>query len=270
MMDSPFLGPLAAFGSSVTWALAGTWYTRVSREYSGFSVNFTRALVALPLSLISVLFFSGGFREGYSLFLELQPSQVGWLALSMAAAYGVGDVSFFAASRRLGLPTALAIASCFPVWTLLGAYFFLNQVPTGLQMCGLLISISGVVIVILSRKTQSFSESPIQETAIPSEPHLNVVFGSPWRGVGFAGVASLAWAMNSFASSRGGLGISAHVGNSVRILSALVCSGLLGHFLARQHPRVLPLRVIAPMSWLLVLESYGGAFFYVYGLSNAP
>lgn len=268
MMDSNTLGPLAALGSSVTWALAGAWYTRVSQEYSGFSVNFTRALVALPLSVISVFLVSGGVNEGIDLFLQLHPTQVGWLALSMAAAYGVGDASFFAASRRLGLPTALAIGSCFPIWTLLGASIFLNQVPTFLQGLGLLISLSGVVLVILSQGVHA--SAPVSSQSGEANREQGSLGKESWTGVGFAVFASLAWAMNSFASSRGGAGISTHVGNSVRMLSALFCSGLLGHLLARQYPRVLPLKVIAPQSGLLVVESFGGAFFYVYGLSHSP
>ena len=286
MIESHILGPLAAFGSSLTWAIASTWYSEASQKYSGFSVNFTRALVALPLSVASAFIFAGGWSEGLALYQGLQWPQVGWLALSMAAAYGVGDASFFAASRTLGLPAALAIASCFPVWTLVAGFLWLNQVPTLQQLLGLLISVTGISLVILLGRRSLPSTEPVQ----PHEPervqHANsnddavkpraIVSSNPVRlmipgsGVGLALLASIAWAINSFASSRGGVGISPHVGNSVRMLSALFFSGVLGRIFAPHSPRTLPLKAALSMGWILIVEAYGGAFFYVYGLSHSP
>lgn len=280
MNESSFLGPLAAFGSSLTWAIASTWYSRASEKYSGFAVNFTRALVALPLSVVSVFIFAGGWTEGLELYQGLQWPQMGWLALSMAAAFGVGDASFFTSSRTLGLPAALAIASCFPIWTLIAAFLWLDQVPSLQQLCGLMCSVSGVSLVILfgnrvSLCSQQSDDQRSQESHAGLDQGSSVesdhsCSGIPWAGVGFALLASIAWAINSFASSRGGVGISPHVGNTVRMLSALFFSGLLGHIFARHSPRMLPLKTALSMGGLLIVEAYGGAFFYVYGLSHSP
>ena len=49
---SLWLGPLAAFASSCTWAYGTSVYSALARQHAPVTVNLCRALVALPLFLI--------------------------------------------------------------------------------------------------------------------------------------------------------------------------------------------------------------------------
>ncbi|NDD93414.1 hypothetical protein EBZ37_15205, partial [bacterium] len=53
MMDDPrilaFAGPVAAFLSSVTWAVGSSGYAKLSQRYTPFAVNFNRAIVGITL-----------------------------------------------------------------------------------------------------------------------------------------------------------------------------------------------------------------------------
>src|ERR1051326_5646724 len=88
------LGPLCAFGSSVTWAIGSAVYSRLSDRYSAFSVNFARALIALPLFILATFWIKGGWASGIAEYQTLRLSHWGWFTLSMIASYGLGDTLF--------------------------------------------------------------------------------------------------------------------------------------------------------------------------------
>src|SRR4051812_25537796 len=112
---SGFLGPLCAFGSSVTWAVGSAGYSRLSRGHSPFAVNFTRGLVALPLFLAGFILSVGSWQGALDAVALLSPTAIAWFALSIFASYGLGDVLFMWSTRSLGVPAALAIGSTFPL-----------------------------------------------------------------------------------------------------------------------------------------------------------
>lgn len=247
------LGPLCAFGSSVTWAVGSSAYSRLSQKYSPFAVNFARALIALPLFIVAAFIVAGGWSEGLAHFQTLRLEHWGWFTLSMTASYGLGDTLFLWSTRSLGVPGALAIASCYPLWTLACGYFFTGQVPSWTQIVGIGVTLAGIVTVILNGpKTDHASRK------------ISVV------GVLLAIATSIAWATNSFATSRGGADLLAPVGNTIRMIMALVLSASFGRFFSPKTPIFLPERQYINSLWLFVLEAFIGSYFYMYGLSHTP
>ena len=118
------LGPLCALGSSLTWAIGSSVYTHQAGRVGAMEVNFSRAAIATPLFIVAAI-VTGGLNS----FSALQPSNLGWLSLSVVCSYGIGDMMFYMAALRLGTPTALAIGSIYPVWaTLFGALTLGEQV----------------------------------------------------------------------------------------------------------------------------------------------
>jgi drug/metabolite transporter (DMT)-like permease len=244
---------MCAFGSSVTWAIGSTVYSRLSKQYSAFSVNFARGLIALPLFILAAFVVSGGWSEGITNYQLVRASHWGWFTLSMIASYGMGDVLFLWSTRSLGVPGSLAIASCYPIWTLLIGYFFFDEKVSLLQGFGLVMTILGVIIVVLNgpktdQATQRFS----------------------WVGLFLAVATSVAWATNSFATSRGGVDLSPPVGNTIRMIMALILSATFGRIFAAKSPILLPKRQFYQSLWVFVLEAFGGSYFYIYGLSHSP
>ena len=108
-VDATTGGTLAALGSSATWAYATTRYALASRDVSPIRVNLARMLVSLPI------FLGLGLATG-SLGRGLTSASLGWLGLSTLCSYALADNLFFAAARRLGVSSALAIASTYPLW----------------------------------------------------------------------------------------------------------------------------------------------------------
>lgn len=251
------IGPLCAFLSSVTWAIGSSGYSKICRTHSAFAVNFSRALVALPLFILVTFVSEGGIEGGLRAFQELGWNHVGWFSLSMFASYGLGDVLFLWSAKNIGVPSALAIASSYPIWTTLMGVLFLGQDISLSQTAGLLMTVGGVIVVILCA---SNSAVPMQLPGMSNQ----------WKGVFLGFAASLLWAINNYSISRGGQGLSQFVVNTLRMVLALGISAALSRVLAPRTPLALPWKNLRPWLWLFVIEAFGGSFFFTYGLSNSP
>jgi drug/metabolite transporter (DMT)-like permease len=252
------LGPLCAFGSSVTWAIGSAGYARLSQDHSPFAVNFARALVALPLFVIAAFITAGGWGEGLASFQSVRAAHWGWFTISMTASYGLGDTLFIWSTRSLGVPGALSIASCFPIWTALAGFLFYGETIDLTQMAGMGLSILGVVLVVLNGTTGN------RQLERNSE-QKNI----PWRGIGLAAICSVAWAANSFCVARGGADLAPPVGNAIRMIMALVLTAFFGKLIAPREKLLLPLKKGLAFLWLFVFEAFGGSYFYIYGLSHS-
>jgi len=204
------LGPVAAFLSSCTWAIGSGIYSRLSEEHSAFAVNFTRALVALPLFLLS------GFSiHGLASLYLIQSHHAMWLMLSMLASYGLADVIFLRATRVLGVPSALSVASAYPLWTVLFGKWTGERDLTTWQWIGLILTLVGVIYTL-----QMGSRVRAKGVGQNSKSILH--------GIGLGVVTSLLWSMNSFSIAQVAGEIPVHWVNSIRMGLALVVCGILG------------------------------------------
>ncbi len=254
-MDSNFLGPICAFGSSATWAVGSSQYSRLSKNYSSFSVNFARALVALPLFILATFLTAGGITQGLLLFKEIKLTHWGWFALSMTASYGLGDSLFLMSARHLGVPAALTIASFYPAWTVMGGYFWGGVEVSIQQGMGLILSILGLIIVILSSfKPDGFSKK------------------RQWSvtGILLAFATSVSWATNGFAVFQSGTQLSPSVGNTIRMLVALPICFVFSQIVTPRSSIILPKKELFRNFWVFVIEAFLGSYFYLYGISHTP
>jgi drug/metabolite transporter (DMT)-like permease len=253
----PALGPVCAFFSSLTWAIGSTGYSKLSRNHSAFAVNFARALMALPLFVVAVFVSSGGFAEGVAAFEGLKASHLGWFTLSMLASYGLGDVLFLWSTQALGVPAALAVASCYPLWNLV-AGFFQGVLPGLWQVLGLVLAVAGIVLVIISNPTG------LGSSGFRSE------YGRSSKGVLLAVATSLSWWVNGFALSRVGTDLNVAVGSSIRMVVALLLSFLLSRVFEPSCRLVMPARELQRSYWLFAVEAFGGSYLFLYGMSHSP
>lgn len=268
-----WVGPLCAFSSSLTWAIGSTQYSKLSQSSSPFAVNFSRALIGFPLAVLTTFFLVGSWSKGIDHFHLIQWRHIGWFSLSVISSFAVADPLFLLSAQSLGVPTALAIGSCFPLWTVLAGTLFLNEKLSLLKWMGVLITLSGVIVVILCGKQKQTRKDDQR---------------FPYLGLGLAGLVSLLWASNMFALSRGGVELFSPVGTSLRLglgilLIAFFSKIFSGAFQSQlklqkesnsrswsQPSLFLPLKQYRQFWWVFVLEAYLGSFFSVYGLAHSP
>lgn len=242
------LGAFFAFGASCTWAMGSTVYSRLSRESSAFAVNLARAWIALPLFLVGALITGADWST-------IGWGNVGWMTLSMAASYGLGDVIFLWSTRSLGVPGALAVASCYPLWTAFAGILFMDQSLFPLQWVGLLITLTGAALVILNSPRYDGGAGRL---------------GNRWVGVLLAVLTSFCWATNGFAVAKGTAGLNSFLGNTIRMAIGVLLSIGLRRVMSPAQPMWVPKKSLKTYFWLFACESFGGSFFYMGAFQKAP
>lgn len=239
-MTSP-LGAAAALGSSCTWAYASTRYAVAAREVSPVRVNLFRMIYALPF------FVAGGLWTG-TLGRGLTLRHLGLLLVSTLCSYAFADNVFFAAARRIGVSSALAIASSYPLWAALKGTLIDHQPFGPARAVGTALCVGGVVAIIRLR-----------------EPPLGDAAPRDRRGVPLAIATSVLWAGNSISIKAGAAGLSLPTVNAVRYAMAIAILGALvvaGRAAGARGP-VGGWRSLAPA---MVLDSLLGSVLFIYGL----
>jgi drug/metabolite transporter (DMT)-like permease len=278
-----WLGPFSALMSSVTWAIGSGRYSEINRKNSAYTINFMRALFALPFFIVAAIVFGGGPFALFEAAKQIHPSQLAWLGVSVFSSYGFGDAIFLFSTQDLGVPAALAISSVFPIWTALADYFFEGKILTPFQLMGLCMAVGGVITVIIAGATsmQQQKDTPTGDAiedlkdeiqAGELDPQVEKKLsakGRLYRGVALAFLASFMWTLNSYSVSRGGQGVSIALACSVRMAIAVVSVWFVSRLLGFKGPMTMSPRSFWPVAWVFFVESCLGSLFYVYGLVHS-
>ncbi len=249
--DASWVGPVSAFLSSVTWAVAATVYSRLSLRSNAFAVNGTRALFALPCFFLAAVVTGWGDLAGA---FRLPAPNLLWLAVSVVGSYALGDALFFRSTHALGVPGALSIASTYPLWSALAGWLVRGERMGAAGVLGLVMVVGGVVTVIRAR---SGPEGASRDGRA--------------RGVLLAIATSLFWALNAYAIARGGKGISPAVANTVRMAAVLAVVPLACRFTMGPGAALfVPAADARPVAWLFVLEGFGGSMLFLLGMTRSP
>lgn len=254
------LGPLFAFLSAATWAFGSAQYSKLTRTYRPFDVNFTRALFAFPCFIVAVFVTSGGFSEGIDAYRALDWETSGWLLVSILASYAIGDVFFLWSTVSLGVPGAIAIASGYPILTALFGELFEGQTMRGLNWLGLALAIGGIVLVILNDP----KGVPRSGEEISAHPRLK----KKWIGVVLAVATAVAWATNSYSVAKGGHGLNPAVANSFRMGMAMPLIATFSYLTSKSGITPLGRAVVRRYAWVFIVESFLGSYFFMYGMTH--
>lgn len=251
------LGALAALLSAALWAYASTRYALGSRTIGSARVNLTRATTVLPIFAVATLVTTRGH-----VFAGISSRSAAWLAASVLCSYAFADNVFFAAARRIGVTTALAIASSYPLWAaFVGA--LLRHEHFGLVRAGGTILCVGGVIALIALAPQAADE----------HEHRQSTSKEARQGILLALLTSLLWAGNTVATRNGGDGLAPWQANLARFLCAwpiLAATSALTRppeavgEAARKAARAVYLSLI-PVS---LAETCVGSSLFVYGLTH--
>lgn len=263
MLTTSFLGPLSSLMSSVTWAVGSSGYSRLSRGHSPFAINFGRATVALPMFIVAVCVTSGGIGPALEAYASVTSGELSWLALSIFASYALGDTLFMWSTRSLGVPAALAIGSSYPLLTAGVGSLIQGESLSFRQIAGLLLAVGGVIAVILIKSDPTPASS---EGAHAAPPALT----SKRTGVILAFATMICWSINTIATARGGHRLDPMVGNTFRMLFAMIMTVGLGRIMAPGTEIALPRKVLKKSLPLFAFEAFGGSACFMYGLAHSP
>jgi drug/metabolite transporter (DMT)-like permease len=185
-------------------------------------------------------------------------TRAAWLGLSVLCAYGFADNVFFAAARRVGITTALAIASSYPLWAAVVGVVWRGERFGAARMGGTLLCVGGIIALIV-----------LSPRAVEEHAHAHSTRREAREGILLALATSVLWAGNTVSVKLGGTGIAAWHANLIRFLiawpilattSALFARPTRDDTVARATYRGLLLPSLA--------EACVGSSLFVYGLAH--
>lgn len=207
------LGEAAALTLSASWAYASNRYAQLSERWGAVHVNFMRAVFAAPMYVaIALIVHGGNVLDGFTL------PVCGWVLVSILSSYVIGDNLFFLAAARIGVPTALSIASLYPVWSAIAGVVMLGEAMSASRALGMALSLGGAAWLI------RLADSPEKKNKTPV-------------GFLFAALTSVAWALNPVGLTMALRSVSEWQANAVRFSMGAV---ILLPLAMRATPKVKP------------------------------
>jgi drug/metabolite transporter (DMT)-like permease len=191
----------------VFWSATSTFFTLAGREVGSVIVNRSRLLLATLFLLSAHWIFMGS-----PLPLNATPDQWFWLALSGFIGFVLGDAFLFQAFVWVGPRISMLMMSLAPVIAAVVSWFLLHERLNPVQLLGIAITIAGVIVVMLDRRSKM--------TTVEHKDYF--------RGVLFGLGAASGQALGLIASKIGlSGGFSPLSGNTIRVITATTIMWLL-------------------------------------------
>ena len=165
----PYTGEIIAITTVLCWTISVQCFEAASRRVGATPVNIIRIATALILFGLFLL-----FKNGYLVPLDF-PLRA-WIFLSLSGIIGffIGDIFLFKALVEIGPRMSMLIFSlAAPVTALIG-WTFLNETYAIHQWVGMLITLSGVGLVILEKQPSGPPGTLLRQRAVTFK---GVMFG---------------------------------------------------------------------------------------------
>lgn len=146
-----YLGELVAFGTTLSWSIGIFPFTEAARRLGPVPLNHFRLLLAVVfLTIISISFLPISLTE---LFTSPMPEHWLWFGLSGIIGLTLGDYFGFTSFAILGPRIGSIFVTLAPTATLIAGYFLIGENINFIGLLGILVTISGVIWLTLSRST---------------------------------------------------------------------------------------------------------------------
>jgi drug/metabolite transporter (DMT)-like permease len=149
-----FYGEIAALLTAVFWTITSLSFESAGKKVGSLAVNLIRLSIAF-------LFYSllNYFKRGMALPLDASSEQWAWLALSGLVGFVFGDLLLFQSYVVIGARIAMLIMALAPPITALMSWIMLDEVLSLMNWIGMIITLTGISIVILKRETPENANS---------------------------------------------------------------------------------------------------------------
>ena len=140
-----YIGEIAALATAFCWSITAYAFTNASRRIGSIQVNIDRMIIA-SVMLISIVGL-------FSISLSLTSSQILNLIISGILGLVLGDSFLFKSFQMIGARLGIIVMASVPVLSTILAFFFLGEIISYLGMIGMLLTIAGILIVVLEKKS---------------------------------------------------------------------------------------------------------------------
>ena len=150
MLQNHF-GEIASVLTALFWTITAIAFEAAGKRVGALALNLIRLVMGfIFLSLFSFI------NRGMLLPTDASSYQWFWLFLSGIIGFVLGDLFLFRAFILIGARTSMLVMSLVPPITALIAWLTLGEKMTSKEFLGMGLTISGIVMVMLFRKKNSF------------------------------------------------------------------------------------------------------------------
>lgn len=221
----PVVGPpLAALFVSLCWPFAAHVWSETAKRRTPVAVNLVRVMVGMPVYL--AISFAYGAPDGQWFHVgewaDVRWINVMWLSASVFCTFALADVLFLRSVNRIGLPLAVAITSCYPVWSAVTGVLFLGQWLDTSEWAGLLAVVAGLSALAYEPLPGSTSG------ASGGQPRRRE---RRWRSVRRAAYVSFLWGFATFCIAKGGATLNPPTTSAIEMFLALIFCPLFARWM---------------------------------------
>ncbi len=150
----PFLGELAAIGTSLAFSIGATLFTIAGEAVGVGVVNRVRLALALIFTMILHLLLIGTLYP-----VNASPEAFFWMGLSGLVGFVIGDAFLFQGFVMVGPRLSMLMMALAPVLSTIMAWVFLREGLGLIEIIGILITMAGIGIVVSEPQAKSKDEA---------------------------------------------------------------------------------------------------------------
>jgi len=170
------IGEMAALFAATCWAVSAVAFESAGRKVGSTVVNLIRLVMAFFLIGFFTLIRGYGFLPA-----DATPFNWFWLLLSGIVGFVIGDFFLFKAFTTIGSRLSMLIMTLVPPIAAFTGWLFLNEQLEWIHLLGMVITMSGIAIVLLFRAENSNSHL---QKKIPIRGILFAVGGAAGQALG--------------------------------------------------------------------------------------
>ncbi len=155
----PFIGELAALGTSLCFSFGSTFFTFSGRMLGSVIVNRSRLVMAVLMVMLMHLLLYG----------QLIPLDAGadrwiWLGLSGVVGLVLGDTFLLQAFVLIGPRLSMLMMALSPVLGAVLAWVFLGETLAAQELLGIGVTLAGILVVISERRADASAAAEAKPT----------------------------------------------------------------------------------------------------------
>jgi drug/metabolite transporter (DMT)-like permease len=215
-------GEIAGILTAVFWTITSLAFESAGKKVGSLAVNLIRLVIAFFFIGIYSWIMRGFFFPTDATFFQWK-----WLALSGLVGFVIGDLLLFQAFVVVGARISMLMMALAPPFTALISWFILDEILSVMNLLGMAITLSGIVLVILKR--ERVEQNGQMKNKIKS--------GYSVQGILLAIGGALGQATGLVISKKGMGDYDAFSATQIRVLTGIVGFAVLFIFMKR-WPRV--------------------------------
>ena len=215
-------GEIAGVLTAVFWTITSLAFESAGKKVGSLAVNLIR--------LVMAFFFIGIYSwiaRGFFFPTDASLFQWKWLALSGLVGFVIGDLFLFQAFVVVGARISMLMMALAPPFTALISWFILGEVMSLMNLFGMAITMSGIIIVIMKRERVEQNGQMVKKLRS----------GYSVQGILLALGGALGQATGLVISKKGMGDYDAFSASQIRVLAGMVGFTALFFFM-RRWPRV--------------------------------